>query len=319
MSQHHLSNVLQRMLNRPLAIEPSYAAMMVAALNSRLDIDALHMADGEFHYPGGVSPRVEGRRLDREALDALAEDGDAQAKVQTGDREKRRKLFDFADNAAYIPIEGTLTKSWGLNPSSGVTGYDGIETKLVASQADPDVRGIFLGIDSGGGDVSGLFPLMDMISAMSVRNGGKKPIYAYAGDYAYSAAFALAAAADKVFVPETGGVGSVGVITMHANQGPFYEQKGVELTIIRSGKHKAKPHPLEALDPADEARVQAEVDRIRELFVSRVARDRQIPASRVFKTEALTYMGEDAKAIGFVDKIATEHQAWDALQRAIAR
>ena len=100
-----------------------------------------------------------------------------------------------------------------------MTGYDGIEQKLVAAQADPDVKGIYLSIDSGGGDVAGLFPLVDMIAGMSVRGGGKKPIYAMLADYGYSAAYAIASAADKVFLPETGGAGNVGVITMHANMG----------------------------------------------------------------------------------------------------
>ena len=82
------------MLNRPLALEPSYGAMMVSALSSRLDIDALHMADAQFRYPG-VHPRTENLRLDRELMEALAEDGKAQAAINTDKREARRKIFDF--------------------------------------------------------------------------------------------------------------------------------------------------------------------------------------------------------------------------------
>jgi hypothetical protein len=54
------------------------------------------------------------------------------------------------------------------------------------------------------------------------------------------------------------------------------------------------------------------------MFAMRVARDRGIPKSRVLKTEAVDYMGDDAKAIGFVDKVASDHQAWEQLQRAIS-
>ena len=314
---HNLTNVMQRMFNQPLALHPSYAAMVVAALHDRLGIQSLHMGEPvDIDYPG-VRRRTEALQLDREALELLAGEGKPAAAAHRSEREKKRKVFDAQDSVAIIPIEGSLTKSWGLNPSSGVTGYDGIETKLVAAQADQDIRGVWMQLDSGGGDVAGLFPLMDLISSMTVRNGGKKPIYAMISDYAYSAAYALAAAADKVFIPETGGAGSVGVITMHADLSKAYAKQGVNVTIIRSGERKAKPNSFEPLELVDLERIQGQIDRIREMFAMRVARDRGIPKSRVFKTEAVDYMGEDAKAIGFVDRIASDHQAWEQLQRAI--
>lgn len=316
-TRHKLSNVTQRLLNQPLALEPGYGAMVIAALHSRLGIDKL-MLDGEVSYPG-VARRIEGIALDREALALLADDGKAAAAINAEERSRKSKIFAHEESVAIIPIEGTLTKSWGLEPESGVTGYDGIEAKYVAALADPDIKGIWLQIDSGGGDVAGLFPLVDLISSTTMRAGGTKPVYAMCSDYAYSAAYAIASACDKVFLPETGGAGSVGVITMHANYGPRYEQAGVDVTIIRAGEHKAKPHPLEAIDADALKRIQAEIDKIRGMFVARVAANRGIPESRVFKTEALTYMGEDAKAIGFVDKIANDHQAWAIMQRAIAR
>lgn len=316
--RHNLSNVTQRLFNSPLALHPSHGAMLCAAIHSRLGIEAVNLASGEFQYPG-VAPRSAEARLDREALALLAEDGTAAARVATESRQNKRKLFAHEQDVAIIPIEGTLTKSWGLEPESGFTGYDGIETKLVAALADPEIKGIWMQFDSGGGDVAGLFPLVDLISAASMRNGGEKPIYAMISDYAYSAAYALASACDKVFVPETGGAGSVGVITMHANYGPAIENDGIEVTIIRAGENKAKPHPFEPIEASDQAKIQTEIDKIRDMFIDRVAANRGIPRGRVARTEASTYMGADAKAIGFVDKVASDHQAWAILQRAIAR
>lgn len=312
-----LANVMTRLFNQPLALHPGYSAMIVAALHSRLGVDLLQM-EGEFSYPGVERGPGANLRLDHEAMEILATDGKRSARVQREERDRKQRVFGMDENVALIPIEGTLTKSWGLNPSSGVTGYDGIETKLVAAQADSDVKGIWMQYDSGGGDVSGLFPLMDLVSKMSVRNGGRKPIYAMISDHAYSAAYALAAAADKVFVPETGGAGSVGVITMHADLSEAYKKNGINVTVIRSGERKAKPNSMEPIEAEDLARIQMQIDRIRDLFAERVARDRGIPKSRVLKTEALDYMGDDAKAIGFVDKVASDHQAWEQLQRAIS-
>lgn len=321
MSERPLARVVQRLFNQPLALHPSYAAMIVAGLHSRLGVDMLRMESGAVRYfDEEVLPAsADERRLDRAAMELLAEDGRAQAEVRVQERQRRNAMFDEDENVALIPVEGTLTKSWGLEPSSGITGYDGIEAKLVAAQRDSQIRGIWMPYDSGGGDVAGLFPLMDLISKMSVRNGGRKPIYAMISDYAYSAAYALAAAADKVLIPETGGAGSVGVITMHADLSEAYKQRGINVTVIRAGERKAKPNSMEPIEQTDLDRIQGQIDRIRDMFADRVARDRGIPKSRVLKTEAVDYMGEDAKAIGFVDKVANDHQGWELLQRAIAR
>lgn len=46
-----------------------------------------------------------------------------------------------------------------------------------------------------------------------------KPVWAVANDAAYSAAYALAASAQRLIVTETGGVGSrIGVIALHIDQ-----------------------------------------------------------------------------------------------------
>ncbi|WP_196302053.1 S49 family peptidase, partial [Ralstonia solanacearum] len=44
-----------------------------------------------------------------------------------------------------------------------------------------------------------------------------KPVWAVANDMAFSAAYALASAASRLFVSRTGGVGSIGVIAMHVD------------------------------------------------------------------------------------------------------
>ena len=57
-------------------------------------------------------------------------------------------IFQMADSVAVIPIRVTLVQRNGLDPYSGMTGYDGLARKLEAAEADPDVRGIVFDIDS---------------------------------------------------------------------------------------------------------------------------------------------------------------------------
>ncbi|HBS36670.1 MAG TPA: serine peptidase [Parvularcula sp.] len=285
---------MSQLLNTPLAILPAKAAMLVAALRSQFNITALVMLeDGET------------RELDAAGLDALAFSGRA-----SGRRDRPEKIYQVDNRMALLPVTGTLMRTWGTQPFSGATGYDGIKERLVAAQNDPDVDGIFMDIDSTGGQVAGCFDCVDLIREMNGRNGGK-PVYAIANEDAYSAAFAIASAADHIYVPRTGGTGSVGVITLHADMSKAYEKAGVKVTVIRSGADKAKGNPYEALDDGTLAAIQAEIDEMRELFIETVAAGRKgVSAKKIRETEARTFMGKHAVEIGFADTVASYEQAY---------
>jgi ClpP class serine protease len=122
----------------------------------------------------------------------------------------------------------------------GGTSYDSIREEFQAALADPSVGAIVFDIDSPGGEVSGCFDLVDEI--FNAR--GIKPISAIVNEMAYSAAYAIASAADKVILPRTGGVGSVGVICVHMDQSQYDANVGVKFTPIFAGSHKGDftPH-----------------------------------------------------------------------------
>ena len=122
--------------------------------------------------------------------------------------------YEVLGGVAIIPVEGTLVAKLGmLCPYSGMTGYDGIRVNFLTALADDAVRAIVLDIDSPGGECSGLFDLVDTI----VAGRGVKPIRAILTEVAFSAAYAIASAADRISVPRTGGVGSIGVVCMHVD------------------------------------------------------------------------------------------------------
>mgnify|MGYP000747584119 CR=1 FL=1 len=114
-----------------------------------------------------------------------------------------------------IPIHGSLVKrSLGMEAASGLTSYGEIAAMLDSALADPQVSGILLDIDSPGGEASGSFELARRVREVAAV----KPVWAVANDAAYSAAYAIAASAQRLFVTETGGVGSIGVIALHVDQ-----------------------------------------------------------------------------------------------------
>ena len=115
---------------------------------------------------------------------------------------------------AIIPVVGTLVKRAGaIDAASGLLSYTAIETMIMEAATDPAVGGILLDVDSPGGEVGGVFDLADLIR--EAREA--KPVYALADD-AFSAAYLLASAADRIYLSQTGGVGSIGVIAVHVDE-----------------------------------------------------------------------------------------------------
>jgi len=207
---------------------------------------------------------------------------------------------------AVIPIHGTLVRrTVGLEAESGLTSYTGLAAQLDAAIGNPAVSAILLDIDSPGGESGGVFDLADRIRAASQI----KPVWAVANDMAFSAAYALASAASRVFVSRTGGVGSIGVIAMHVDQSEKDAQDGVHYTAVFAGDRKNDLNPHEPISSEAHAFLKAEVNRIYGLFVETVARHRGIEASAVRDTEAGLFFGQAAVAMGLADAIGTFDEA----------
>lgn len=202
---------------------------------------------------------------------------------------------------AVIPIHGTLVRrAVGLDAASGLTSYARIAADIDAALAAPEVVGILLDIDSPGGEAGGVFELGARIREASAI----KPIWAHAGDAAFSAAYALACATQRVSLSATGGVGSIGVIALHIDQSVRNAQNGLSVTALTAGAHKNDGTPHAPLTPQATTALQAEIDRLYALFVDHVAQMRSLEAKRVRATEAALFFGDDAVASGLADAVA---------------
>ncbi|MGO1069731.1 S49 family peptidase [Lysobacter sp. CA199] len=206
------------------------------------------------------------------------------------------------DGICVLPVHGTLVqRTVGLEALSGLTSYLSIARRLDAALADDAVRGIVLDIDSPGGEAAGVFDLADKIRAAS----RVKPIWAVANDAAFSAAYALASASQRLFLTRTAGVGSVGVIALHVDQSQKDAKAGLKFTPIQAGARKSDGSPHAELTSEARDSIQTEVNRLYELFVLTVADQRGLSADAVRKTEAALYFGQDAINVGLADRMGT--------------
>ena len=226
-----------------------------------------------------------------------------------------RALGPPSGKVAVIPIHGTLVRrTSGIEAESGLASYTGIAAQLDAALASPEIAAILLDIDSPGGESGGVFDLADRIRAASEV----KPIWAVANDMAFSAAYALASAAARLFVARTGGVGSIGVIAMHVDQSVKDAQDGVRYTAVFAGERKNDLNPHEPISNEAHAVLKAEVDRIYDLFVETVARHRGLDANAVRATEAGLFFGPDAVATGLADAVGSLDDALTQLTQSLS-
>ena len=211
----------------------------------------------------------------------------------------RYRPYNVKAGILTIPVKGVLMHDFAWSFGSWATGYEYILKAFERGQADPQVRGIAFLIHSPGGDVAGCFDAVDKMFAAK----GNKPVRAFAHEYAYSAAYAIASLADKIVVSRTGGVGSIGVVTAHVDYSKRMEQDGIKVTFIKFGAHKTDGNPYEPLGEDAQARIQARIDALGEVFVATVARNRKLEGDAVRKTEALTYTATEAISIGLADMV----------------
>ncbi len=228
----------------------------------------------------------------------------------------QRAPLSVTNTIATIPVTGSLVnRALGVDALSGLTSYEQLATDLQAAVEDPQVAGILLDIDSPGGEVSGLFDFVDRVEAASAV----KPVVAAVNDSAFSAAYAIASAADAIYTTKTGGVGSVGVVAVHVDQSEANADAGLKVTHITFGNRKAEGNPHEPLSDSARATIQAEVDRIGDMFVATVARNRNLDPDRVRRTEAGVFFGEEGIAAGLADGLGGKEAAAAQLGELIAQ
>ena len=205
------------------------------------------------------------------------------------------------DGILQIPVKGVLVNGLSFAIGDYATGYPYIRRALARGLADGNVRGIALVCNTPGGDVSGNFDLCDLI----FESRSQKPIRAFATDFAYSAGYSVASSASKITMVRTGGVGSIGVVTWHADYSKMLDERGIRMTPIFAGKHKVDGNPYQALPDEVKARIQERIDDIYGIFVSAVARNRGLSEDEVRKTEALTFGAEEAVKLGLADAVGS--------------
>lgn len=219
-----------------------------------------------------------------------------------------RNVIQIRSEIAVIPVLNLLTyRSEGYwSYMYGDTTYQEIRDHFRQALADQSVSAIVLDIASPGGTVEGCFDLVDEIyAARSV-----KPIYALINESAYSAAYAIASAASKVFIPRTGMTGSIGILMEHVDRSKMESEIGLRFTEIYAGDRKIDGSDHAPLTDKARSTYQGFADQDYALFCETIARNRGLAVADVRAQQAAIYKGKEAVSAGLADSVLSWDAAW---------
>ena len=169
-----------------------------------------------------------------------------------------------------IPIEGVIGDGGILERDVTSPAY--VRRVLDTAAQDSSIRAILIHVNSPGGTVSASDLIYHMISEYSSRRN--LPVYAHVADLGASGGYYIAMAARNINAQPTAIVGSIGVIMGGFELSGLMEKLGITYNTIRSGENKDTLSPFRPMREDERARLEAQIERTYEGFLSIVSNGR---------------------------------------------
>lgn len=214
-----------------------------------------------------------------------------------------------------VPLRGTILLEDGLGGWARGSS-DGANAALRAirrATGDPDVRGLLLELDSGGGGLTASDILYDALVRFKQASPGRV-VVAHLGNLAASGAYYVALAADRIVAHPTTITGSIGVLLSSFNARELATRLGIQDVTIKSGDNKDLLNPLGELSEAQRLLLQDVVDQMHARFVAKVLERRgAFPAERRNLLDGRIFLASRALELGLIDGLGYRAEAEAAL------
>jgi protease-4 len=207
---------------------------------------------------------------------------------------------------AVVPMQGAIATDAGGPFGGGGISSTAMVKVLNRLARNDNVKAVVVRIDSPGGS-----PLAsDLIWHELMLMRKKKTVIASVGGMAASGGYYIASAADRIYAEPASIVGSIGVFGGKLVLSPALKEIGITSVTFPASKAEGAAEragylsPLVAWDEPTRERVRALMQGIYDLFISRVAEGRKMPADKVLpNAEGRIWSGPQGLERGLVDKL----------------
>lgn len=231
------------------------------------------------------------------SFDMNAISADMRTKYEAGiaqDGQSNSRILSVSGNVATIAIAGVLTHSYGfMTWLMGGTAYTDIMAAMQMAELDPEINDIRIKMNSGGGQVSGLFDLIAQMESM------KTPMTCEVSGMCCSAAYAIASQCDSIVTASEGeGIGSIGIVV------EAYIDENVK-SITSTNAPNKRP---DASTEEGVAQIRAELDAYEDLFIEAIAAGRGTNTADIKANygQGSVTTARNALKSGMIDAIASQ-------------
>ncbi|HXX56580.1 MAG TPA: signal peptide peptidase SppA [Thermodesulfovibrionales bacterium] len=201
------------------------------------------------------------------AVSLLPETKPLDEKVLEGDGKQKILLVDLDGVISFKEERDSLLH--GTRPSKVAS----FREALLKAEADPDIAGVIVRVNSPGGTVSASDTIYHEI--MSFRERRKIPVTAFIMELGASGGYYVAAASDRIVASPTAITGSIGVVAMKFNVEGLLSKIGVSEETFKSGAKKDFWSPFRPTTAEEKKMFQDIIDKLYARFVEVVYANRQ--------------------------------------------
>jgi protease-4 len=182
---------------------------------------------------------------------------------------------------------------------------------------DPEVEGIILEVDSGGGGITASDMIYKALQDFKKAQKGRV-IVTLMGDVAASGAYYISLPSDIILAHPTTITGSIGVIMQSYNIKELAAKIGIRDETFKSGDNKDLLNPFRDVTPEQRALLQAVIDSLYNRFVKLVAEARKLNEADVRKlADGRIFVADEALEKKLIDGIGYSADAEKEMVRLL--
>lgn len=205
---------------------------------------------------------------------------------------------------AYVPVLRLTGAIGGGGFGGGDLTARGVEEAIDAAFAEHKrLAAVALEINSPGGAPTQAAMIADRIRRRAAERN--VPVLAFCEDAAASGGYWLACAADEIFVDPCSVIGSIGVVSSGFGAVDAIARLGIERRLRTAGDRKAEWDPFSPTNAESEARLQALMAEIHQVFIDtvRARRGARLTGDPAELFSGQVWVGANAVAQGLADGI----------------